>query len=372
MPLLCLGLIFAAGPAGAALLNMQILGHAGNSKNGPDEPPVTYRGAGAVGDKEDFWNGINAEAFNQPLQISRPAEFLAADGKTPLPVRIKLKGFNAADHWSKADGAPVDNALLNSYLVGTAGASVTIEGLQPGKPYDLWLFANNSRAGAGAKFSVNGGPPQSNQGAAGAVFSRGTDYVEFKAVAADAEGRLKVTLDAANPAVFAGTIFNGLQLRGDFPARGSTSSPDTDPNRWALKSWLKAEDLAGTGLRPGDPVREWKDAGWGLRFAPDANPPMSNTAPVYAEITVPGTPKNFSVVQFDGESGLRQLDAVDARDEEITAFVVFRTADSPKWKKIVAGRHGALCTYDGDVPSPLVPRGYYTAYRENGDRKSGG
>ena len=368
LSLLYLSLLFAAGPAGAALLNVQILGHAGNSKQGPDEPPIAYRGAGAVGEKEDFWNGINAEAFNQPLQISRPAEFLAADGKTPLPVRIKLKGFNAADHWPPDDGAPVKNALLNSYLVGTAGASVTIEGLQPGKPYDLWLFANNSRAGAGAKFSVNGSPPQSNQGTAGAVFTKGTDYVEFKNAAADEDGRLKITLDAANPAVFAGTIFNGLQLRGDFPSRDTASSSDNDPNRWALKSWLKAEDLAGAGLRPGDHVREWKDAGWGLRFAPDANPPMSDAAPVYAEIAVPDTTKRFSVVQFDGESGLRQLDAVDARDEEITAFVVFRTADSPKWKKIVARRHGALCTYDGDLPSALVPRGYYTAYRENGIR----
>jgi hypothetical protein len=172
----------------------------------------------------------------------------------------------------------VDNALLNSYLVGGAGARVTIEGLQPGKHYDLWLFGSNARAGAGAKFSVNGGPAQSTRGTAGAVFTRGTDYVEFLDTAADDDGRLIVTLDAADPAVLPAAILNALQLRGEFPSRGAASSTESDPNRWALKCWLKAEDLAGAGLRPGDAVRQWRDAGWGLRFAPDTNPAMSDAA----------------------------------------------------------------------------------------------
>ncbi|NBS14081.1 MAG: hypothetical protein EBT57_04600, partial [Verrucomicrobia bacterium] len=51
------GLLLMAVSAKAALLNVQILGHAGNAKGGPDEPPPAYRGAGAVGGQEDFWNG---------------------------------------------------------------------------------------------------------------------------------------------------------------------------------------------------------------------------------------------------------------------------------------------------------------------------
>ena len=43
LPLLGSSLLFVAGPAKAALLNVQILGHAGNAKGGPDEPPPTYR-----------------------------------------------------------------------------------------------------------------------------------------------------------------------------------------------------------------------------------------------------------------------------------------------------------------------------------------
>jgi hypothetical protein len=368
LPLLFCSLLLAAAPAGATLLNVQILGHAGNAGGGPDNPPPAYRGAGAVGGEEDFWNGIRAESFNQPLQISPPVGYLASDGATPLPVRIKFKGFNAADHWPTADGAAVNHALMNSYLVAGPGASVTIEGLRPGKNYDLWLFGNNSRAGAGAKFSVNGRSPQATQGKAGTAFTQGTDYVEFKNLAADDAGRLKIVFDAANPAIFAGAILNGLQLRGEFPPRGTAVSPESDPNRWALKCWLKAEDLAAAGSRPGDVVRVWQDAAWGLRFMPDSNPPRADAAPVYAEVAVPDTTNRVSVVQFNGESGLQQIDSVEARDEEVTAYIIFRTQDSPRWKKLVARRDGALCTYDGDVSSALVPRGYHTAYRENGIR----
>jgi len=362
------GLLFVPDPAKATLLNVQILGHAGNAKGGPDNPPPAYRGAGAVGGEEDFWNGIRAESFNQPLQISPPVGYLASDGATTLPVRIKFKGFNAADHWPTTDGAAVNHALMNSYLVAGPGASVTIEGLRPGKNYDLWLFGNNSRAGAGAKFSVNGRSPQATQGKAGTAFTQGTDYVEFKNLAADDAGRLKIVFDAANPAIFAGAILNGLQLRGEFPPRGTAVSPESDPNRWALKCWLKAEDLAAAGSRPGDAVRVWQDAAWGLRFMPDSNPPRADAAPVYAELAVPDTTNRVSVVQFNGESGLQQIDSVEARDEEVTAYIIFRTQDSPRWKKLVARRDGALCIYDGDVSSALVPRGYHTAYRENGIR----
>jgi len=364
--ILFVSLLVPAFTVRGELLNVQILGHGGNPTGGSDAPAPEYRGAGVTGGDQDYWNPVRADAFNKALEIQRPPQFLAADGKTRLPVRIKFRGFNGADYFPAADGAPVSNALLNSYLVGGAGAGVTIEGLKPGGEYDLWLFATNSRLGAGAKFTVNDGAPKAARGSAGKAFAAGTDFVEFTKVAADTGGRLNIVLDPADVAVFPGVILNALQLRGDFPERSDAAV--NDPHRWALKAWLKAEDLAKAGLHPGDAVREWKDAGWGLRFVPDAAPPMLDEAPLYSEVSVPGSPKKYPVVQFDGEAGLKQLDATEARDEEIMASIIFRTKDSPKWKKILARRHGALCTYDGDVSSPLVPRGYRTAYRESGLR----
>ena len=58
-------IVFAAlaGSARAAVLNVQILGHAGNSKGGPDETPPAYRGAGIIGAKGDHWNGVKAETL---------------------------------------------------------------------------------------------------------------------------------------------------------------------------------------------------------------------------------------------------------------------------------------------------------------------
>jgi hypothetical protein len=212
-------IVFAAlaGSVHGAVLSVQILGHASNSKGVADEKPPAYKGAGIIGTEGDYWNGVKAEAYGQPLMILRPRMLFMADGKTLVGVKLKFNGFVGADHWPASEGAPVNNALLNSYLVSGEGASVTIEGLVPGAAYDLYLFGNNSHAGAGAKFAVNGGAPQNTQGTQGAVFSKGIDYVEFKGATADKEGRLKITLDAVDPGKFPAGIFNGFQLRGEIP-----------------------------------------------------------------------------------------------------------------------------------------------------------
>ncbi|MDO8302281.1 MAG: hypothetical protein Q7T18_03475, partial [Sedimentisphaerales bacterium] len=73
---LCLGVISGlalfAGSAHAALLNIQILGHAANSKGEPDQRPPAYMGAGVIGAEGDYWNGVVADVFGQPLKILRP------------------------------------------------------------------------------------------------------------------------------------------------------------------------------------------------------------------------------------------------------------------------------------------------------------
>jgi hypothetical protein len=356
-----------AGSVHAALLNVQILGHASDSKGGPDEKPPAYTGGGIIGAEGAYWNGVKAEAYGQPLMILRPRKMFTADGKTLVGVKLTFSGFVGADHWPASEGAPVNNALLNSYLVSGAGASVTIEGLVPEAAYDLCLFGNNSHAGAGAKFAVNGGAPQHTQGTQGAVFSKGVDYVEFTGATADKEGRLKITLDAVDPGKFPAGIFNGLQLRGEIPPPAANAQQPAKIS-WAVKLWLKADDLARAGLKSGDPVTQWKDAFRGIRFGPNSKPPCSDKTPIYVEIRVPGNPNPVPVVQFDGYSSLRQLDALDVKDEQMTAYVVYRTTEDGPWKKLMAKRDWACCTYDGGIATPRNPRLVYTAYQETGVR----
>ena len=264
-------IVFAAlaDSAQAAILNVQILGHASNSKGVADEKPPAYRGAGIIGAEGDHWNGVKAEAYGQPLMILRPRILFTADGKTLAGLRLKFSGFAGADHWPAGEGAPVNNALLNSYLVSGTGASVTIEGLIPDAAYDLCLFGNNSHAGAGAKFAVNSGEPQSTQGTQGPAFSKGVDYVAFNGMIADKQGQLRITLDAVDPGKFAAGIFNGFQLRGEIPPP-AVDAQRPDKSSWVVKLWLKADDLARAGLRSGDPVTQWKDAFQGVRFGPNS------------------------------------------------------------------------------------------------------
>ena len=193
------------------------------------------------------------------------------------------------------------------------------------------------------------------------MFTKGVDYVEFKGVQADKDGHLKITLDPSSGEI---GIFNGFQLRGELPPPTAQSQQQD----WAVKLWLKADDLAREGLKPGEPVAQWKDASWGIRFSPDSKPPHSDMTPIYAEVNVPGNPKPVPAVLFDGASSLRQLDVLDVVDQDITAFVVYWPEEDgvSTWKELYAKRHGAMCIYAGGIATARNAILCYTPYRENG------
>ena len=50
-----------------AVLNVQNLGHGADPRDGADPQPPAYQGAGVIGTDRDYWNGIRAESFGQPL-----------------------------------------------------------------------------------------------------------------------------------------------------------------------------------------------------------------------------------------------------------------------------------------------------------------
>ena len=231
----------ARAAAQAALLNVQILGRGGDPKGGPDPEPPAYQGAGVSGAERDYWNGIRADSGGRPLTVIAPEPLRTSDSRTPTGVTLAFAGFVGADHWPLAQGAPVQNSLLNSYLVCRSQASVAIDGLIPHASYDLWLFGNNSHAGAGAKFSVNG-TSQTTQGSTGPVLTPGVDYVEFKGVVADDDGQLLVTVETSRDGL---GILNGFQLRGEF-SPAVAIPPESDLRRRALVDFGSVVDQRGT------------------------------------------------------------------------------------------------------------------------------
>ena len=112
--------------------------------------------------------------------------------------RLKWQSLALAMMIVAAAVAPVRHNLMSSYLVCRPRASVTIDGLIHNAPYDLYLFGNNSHAGAGAgaKFHVNG-TSQSTRGSGGPVFTKGGDYSEFQGVRADGDGALVIAVEAS-------------------------------------------------------------------------------------------------------------------------------------------------------------------------------
>ena len=191
-------------------------GHGGDSQGHSDPPSPNYQGPGAVPGSGDYWNHIAADCFGHDLTIAQPQQLIADDGVTQTRVLLTFTGFLSSDFFPPNQGAPIQNDLLNSYLVYHAGASVTIGGLKPKTAYDLYVFGSNSRDSTGGQFTVNGSAPQIAQGnSAGPVFTEGADYTVFRGVLTDSRGRLVLT--AAPPHSGDIGILNGIQLVGDIP-----------------------------------------------------------------------------------------------------------------------------------------------------------
>jgi alpha-galactosidase len=233
-----IGCLFAVSVQ-ALQLNIQINGHNSDPQGNSDPVMPNYQGAGAIGGSGDLWNHVAADSYGHALTIITPEKLLAADGTTVTRAQLAFTGFVSADYFPPNQGAPVENNLLNGYLVYRAGASITIGGLIPKAAYDLYVFGSNSRAGAGGEFSVNGSAPQFTRADnSGTVFAKGVDFVAFERVAADSRGRLIVT---ANPHGSDIGILNGLQLSGDLPAP-TAESLLPDAKRFALAKFAGEPD----------------------------------------------------------------------------------------------------------------------------------
>jgi len=212
--LVLLSSLMAVTQAPAALVNIQINGHGGYQDQSDPKPP-DFHGAGAVGFEGSVWNHVLADCYKQELALLLPEKIFADDGKTATRLTLSFSGFESSDYYPQTQGALVSNDLLNSYVVYRAGASVTITGLIPKAPYDVYLFGSNSRGGYGGAFTVNGDSIQSTEGGnTGAIFSEGVDFAAFRGVAADSSGRLIVT---ANPNGKDIGVLNGIQVSGTFP-----------------------------------------------------------------------------------------------------------------------------------------------------------
>ena len=220
-------------------LNIQINGHGSDSRGNSDPMSPDYQGPGVAASRSDYWNHVAADSYGHDLTIASPDKWLAADGVTPTRVQVIFTGFVSADYFPANQGAPVENDLLNAYVVFRTDASVTISGLKPGTVYDLYVFGSNSRAGVGGEFAVNGSAPQVTQaGNAGAVFANGEDFIAFRGVLADNRGRLVLTANAHGGEI---GVLNGLQLVGEIPPP-TKSSLLPDSKRFVLAKFTGEQD----------------------------------------------------------------------------------------------------------------------------------
>ncbi|MFA7345451.1 MAG: hypothetical protein WC003_14210 [Terrimicrobiaceae bacterium] len=198
----------------------------------PNSQP--YTGRGAAPDDGTYWNQVTfTSVSNEDIACTLPGLILKSDGKTRSAVI--LAEFKPGGESEGCVGIFADNtepeqtkALVNTFLLVKADGmiTVTIGGLTPRTPYDLYLYGQNSKNYSDvAKFTV---PATStsvtvdNRGATRDSFSfqlantapgNGGNYGILASVPADESGKIVIEVTQAD---FEGA-FNGIQIVSTTP-----------------------------------------------------------------------------------------------------------------------------------------------------------
>ncbi len=200
--------------ARATLINFDINGYDSlGSTVGP-----TYSGAQAVGSAGDFWNSVAVD--NDDITTFTAWDLKLSDGATTTTVDFtvtsgsagkKLVAFRETSYTIDDlynDGLTVWPTMNSS---SPTNIRFTIEGLNPGNSYDLYLYSSPGAYGNDYAFSTFIIGTTTNQNPAGPPH-----YVTFTGLQADGNGKITGTLyehviTGGNPG-----ILNGFQLVGEF------------------------------------------------------------------------------------------------------------------------------------------------------------
>ncbi len=142
------GLFTGAGPGGGGTWNaLTVLDHGGGAgENG------TYN-------NQTVFDPSNAGSDN-PSFIAAAGPFVYSNGATASGISITLANFVSSDDQTPGQPGPYGggngNVMLDSYLVQTNPASVTISGLTSGGLYNVFVFGSNGGQGVGGQFTVGG------------------------------------------------------------------------------------------------------------------------------------------------------------------------------------------------------------------------
>lgn len=156
---------------------------------------TTYSGTAAAPDSGTYWN-----------RVTDSGENLLDSFGTPTTVDVSHTRYS---YWR--DGVGVVDALLADYAYSYFSVeTITIGGLTPDKPYDLYLYANQSVGGGGATFIFDGvNKTASGVQNAGNPYVEGQSYVVYRGIQADGSGEISGTYGVVGEIY---NRFNGLQL----------------------------------------------------------------------------------------------------------------------------------------------------------------
>jgi hypothetical protein len=112
--------------------------------NSIGQPSGTYVGTAAAPDSGTIWNGVAPSAKNVGYSNFTSAPLVGSTGGPPTAVTVSLNSGITYD--ASTDGQPnlFAGALLNDFLyTGSGTTTMTINNLNPGGLYNLYVYSQN-------------------------------------------------------------------------------------------------------------------------------------------------------------------------------------------------------------------------------------
>ena len=186
---------------------------------------AAYSGGAAAGGSGDRWNLVAGYGTSTTVTSSSLLNAAGAATNVSFTVGGATPGYTAL-------GGTYSDSLVHNYATASSAYTVTLRGLNANTFYDLYLYGNDS-SGKGASFSfplgTAGGSAETTGN--GAVFSGNPHYQQpgeyygytygnrGNDIHSDSTGAIVITV--AVPSGQIASVFNGLQIYGDFTSHGT-------------------------------------------------------------------------------------------------------------------------------------------------------